>query len=324
MRRTPEDRFADLPGYPLSPRYAELPDGLRMHYVDEGPSDAEAVLLLHGQPSWSFLYRKVIGRLTEHGLRAVAPDLVGFGRSDKPAARTAHSVRGHVDWMAQFADVVGLRNVTLVVQDWGGPIGLGLLTERPGLVRRVVAANTALHTADDTLAGRLVWPVHATDRATVTVAQMLLDYQRLTQELAPLRPSLFLQGATTSELPDDVLAAYDAPFPDESFCAGPRQLPLLMGLTPSSECARVNRRTFDALAHFDGPFVTAFSDGDPGTGGWAEVLQESVPGARGRMHVTIEGAGHFLQEDRGAELAEVVVGVVGASATLRADRGEGR
>jgi haloalkane dehalogenase len=221
--------------------------------------------------------------------------------------------------MAQFVDEVALRNVTLVVQDWGGPIGLGLLNERPGLVRRVVAANTALHTAEAALAGRLVWPVHATADATVTVAQTLLDYQRLTQQLMPFRPSLFLQGATTSDLPDDVLAAYDAPFPDESFCAGPRELPLLMGLTPSSECALVNRQTFDALARFDGPFLTAFSDGDPGTGGWAEVLQERVLGAQGRAHVTIEGAGHFLQEDRGAELAEVVVRVIGDAPTRRAD-----
>ena len=311
MLRTPDEPFADLPGFPFSPRYVELPDGLRMHYVDEGPRDAEAVLLLHGQPTWSYLYRTVIERLVAHGLRAVAPDLVGFGRSDKPAARTAYSVRGHVAWMAQFADAVAFRDVTLVAQDWGGPIGLGLLTQRPGLVRRVVAANTALHTAEGTLAGRLVWPVHATEGGTVTVSQTLLDYQRLTQELMPFRPSLFVQGATTSDLPDDVLAAYDAPFPDESFCAGTRQLPLLMGLTPSSECARVNRRTFDALARFDGPFVTAFSDGDRGTDGWAEVLQERVLGALGRVHVTIEGAGHFLQEDRGADLAEVVARVIG-------------
>lgn len=313
LHRTPDDAFADLPGFPFDPHYAELPDGVRMHYVDEGPHDADTVVLLHGQPTWSYLYRTVIDRLMAHGLRAVAPDLVGFGRSDKPAARTAHSVRGHVAWMAQFADAVALREVTLVVQDWGGPIGLGLLTERPGLVGRVVAANTALHTAEDTLAGRLLWPVHATEGATVTVAQTLLDYQRLTQVLAPFRPSLFLQGATASDLPDDVLAAYDAPFPDESLCAGPRHLPLLIGLTPSSECARVNRQTFDALAHFDGPFVTAFSDGDPGTGGWAEVLQQRVLGAHGRAHVTIEGAGHFLQEDRGAELAEVVARVVGGT-----------
>jgi haloalkane dehalogenase len=304
--RTPEERFALLSGYPFTPRYAELPEGLRVHYVDEGPHEAETVLLLHGQPTWSFLYRKVIDRLVAHGLRAVAPDLVGFGRSDKPLTRTAHSVPGHVAWMAQFTAAIALRNVTLVVQDWGGPIGLALLTERPGLVRRVVAANTALHTADASLAGRLSWLVAATEDGTVTVAQMLLDYQRLTQELVPFRPSMFVQGATMSDVPDDVLAAYDAPFPDESFCAGPRQLPLLMGLTPSSACARINRHTLGALSAFDGPFLTAFSDGDPGTGGWAEVLRDAVPGARARAHVTIAGAGHFLQEDCGAELADVV------------------
>ena len=306
--RTPESRFDELPGFAYAPRYAELPDGLRMHYVDEGPASAETLLLLHGQPTWSYLYRTVIERLVALGVRAVAPDLVGFGRSDKPRERTAHSVHGHVGWMAQFADAVGLRDVTLFVQDWGGPIGLGLLVDRPGLVQRVVAANTALHTADAALAGRLAWPVHADagDGATVTIARTLLDYQRLTQELTPLRPSLFVQGATATTVPDDVLAAYDAPFPDETFCAGPRQLPLLMGLTPTSACARLNRRTFEALARFDGPFLTAFSDGDPGTAGWAEVLAEHVPGARDRDHVTVRGAGHFLQEDRGGELADVV------------------
>jgi haloalkane dehalogenase len=309
--RTPEGRFDGLPGFPFAPRYADLPDGLRMHYVDEGPASAETVLLLHGQPTWSYLYRTMIERLAAQGVRAVAPDLVGFGRSDKPRERTAHSVHGHVEWMAQFADALRLRDVTLFVQDWGGPIGLGVLAERPGLVRRVVAANTALHTADTALAGRLAWPVHADDGGTVTIAQTLLDYQRLTQELTPFRPSLFVQGATMSQVPDDVLAAYDAPFPDETFCAGPRQLPLLMGLTPTSACARLNRRTFEVLERFDGPFLTAFSDGDPGTGGWADVLSERVPGARGRDHVTVTGAGHFLQEDRGAVLADLVARFVG-------------
>ena len=145
--RTPDERFTDLPGFPFEPRYATLPDGLRMHFVDEGPRGAETVLLLHGQPTWSYLYRTVVARLVEHGLRAVAPDLVGFGRSDKPLARTAHTVQAHADWVAQFTDAVGLADLTLVVQDWGGPFGLSLLAARPGLVRRVVAANTALHTA---------------------------------------------------------------------------------------------------------------------------------------------------------------------------------
>ena len=304
--RTPEERFAELPGFPYTPRYARLPDGLRMHYVDEGPAGAETVLMLHGQPTWCYLYRTVVARLVARGLRAVAPDLVGFGRSDKPAARTAHSVRAHVEWMARFADAVRLRDITLVVQDWGGPIGLGLLGARPGLVSRVVAANTALHTADSALAGRLAWACHANADGTVTVEQSLLDYQRLTQEVTPFRPSLFVQGATASEVPDTVLAAYDAPFPDEAACAGPRQLPLLMGLTPGSECARLNRRTLDNLAGFEGPFLTAFSDGDPGTRGWAEVLRDHARGAAGRAHPTLVGPGHFLQEERGAELADVV------------------
>jgi haloalkane dehalogenase len=310
MVRTPEERFADLPGFPFAPHYAVLPDGLRMHYVDEGRSGAETALLLHGQPTWSYLYRKVVARLEARGLRAVAPDLVGFGRSDKPLARTAHTVRAHVDWMGQFVDALGLARITLVVQDWGGPIGLGVLAARPGLVSRVVAANTALHTADAGLAGRLAWAVNASDDGTVTVEQPLLDYQRLTQQLMPFRPSLFVQGATASEVPGPVLAAYDAPFPDEAYCAGPRQLPLLMGLTPASECARLNRRAFDVLAGFEGPFLTAFSDGDPSTRGWAEVLREHVPGAAGLPHSSVAGAGHFLQEDRGDELADVVARLV--------------
>ncbi len=308
--RTPEERFAELPGFPYAPHYAALPDGLRMHYVDEGPPGAETALLLHGQPTWSYLYRNVVARLVARGLRAVAPDLVGFGRSDKPLARTAHTVRAHIDWMAQFVDALGLTRITLVVQDWGGPIGLGVLAARPGLVSRVVAANTALHTADAGLAGRLTWAVHAGADGTVSVEQTLLDYQRLTQQLAPFRPSLFVQGATASEVPDPVSAAYDAPFPDEAFCAGPRQLPLLMGLTPASECARLNRRTLEVLAAFEGPFLTAFSDGDPGTRGWAEVLREHVPGAAGLRHLTVAGAGHFLQEDRGDELGDVVAQLV--------------
>jgi haloalkane dehalogenase len=243
----------------------------------------------------------------------VAPDLIGFGRSDKPLDRVAYTVQAHVDWLTRFVATVGLSGVTLVVQDWGGPLGLGVLNAVPDLARRVVAANTVLHTADPALAGRLAWPCHANVDGTVTVAQMLLDYQRLTQELTPFQPSLFVQGATVSDVPDAVLAAYDAPFPDESFCAGPRQLPLLMGLTPNSACAALNRRTLQTLAAFDRPFLTAFSDGDPATRGWAEVLRAHVPGAAGRAHITIENGGHFLQEDCGPQLADVIAHFVGSA-----------
>jgi haloalkane dehalogenase len=315
--RTPQERFADLPGHPYEARYVTLPDGLRMHYVDEGPANAEeTVLLLHGQPTWSYLYRKVIERLVGHGLRAVAPDLVGFGRSDKPVARTAHSVPAHADWMARFTDMLGLNRVTLVVQDWGGPIGLAALAARPEMAGRIVATNTAVHTAEASLAGHLAWPVHEAGNGSVVVAQTLLDYQRLTQEVVPFASSLFVQGATTSDIPDAYLDAYDAPFPDETFAAGPRQLPLLMGTTPHSACARINLRTVRTLSALDRPLplLTAFSDQDPGTAGWADVLTRWFPGATGQAHVTIEGAGHFVQEDRGPELADVVALFIGAAA----------
>ena len=245
MVRTPEERFAELPGFPFAPHYAMLPDGLRMHYVDEGPAGAETALLLHGQPTWSYLYRRgVVARLEARGLHVVAPDLVGFGRSDKPLARTAHTVRAHIDWMAQFVDTLGLTRITLVVQDWGGPIGLGVLAARPGLVSRVVAANTALHTADAGLAGRLTWAVHAGADGTVTRGT---DPARLPAAhpaahalpAQPLRPGCHRVGGPRP----GVLAAYDAPFPDEAFSAGPRQLPLLIGLprpvnVPASTGAR--------------------------------------------------------------------------------------
>jgi len=311
--RTPEERFAVLPDYPFTPRYVMLPDGLRMHYVDEGPGDGEVIMLLHGQPTWSYLYRTVIGALVSDGHRVIAPDMIGFGRSDKPTRRTDYSVRAHTIWLLDLLEALSLSDITLVVQDWGGPIGLGALARAPQKFVRVVAANTVLHTADLSLAGKLTWACHETPDGAVNIEPALLDYQRLTQELDPFRPSLFVQGATVDELPVGVCAAYDAPFPDESYCAGARQLPLLMGLTPHSACARQNRRTTQFLHDYRGPFLTAFSDGDPSTQGWDTYLQFAVAGAHGQPHCTIASAGHFLQEDRGAELATVITRFVEAN-----------
>jgi haloalkane dehalogenase len=304
--RTPEERFATLPRFPFAPHYATLGDGPRLHYVDEGPPDGQPVLLLHGQPTWSYLYRRVIPVLTAAGLRAIAPDLIGFGRSDKPTNRADYTVRSHISWLGELVDQLELTAVTLVAQDWGGPIGLGVLARAPHRFGRVVVANTALHTADPSLAGVLAWPCHGTPEGDVVVAQSLLDYQRMTQELPYLQPSLFVQGATTSEVDAAVLSAYDAPFPDETYCAGARQFPMLMGLTPASAAARQNRRTMDVLASFNGPFLTAFSDGDPSTAGWDTVLQRLAPGARHQPHPVVQGAGHFLQEDKGPELGEII------------------
>jgi haloalkane dehalogenase len=304
--RTPDERFADLPQFPFAPHYVTLGDGLRMHYLDEGPSDGQPVLLLHGQPTWSFLYRSVIPVLSAAGLRAVAPDLIGFGRSDKPTRRADYTVRAHTKWLGAFIEQLNLQDITLVAQDWGGPIGLGALADAPPRFARVVAANTTMHTADAALAGMLDWACHSTADGKVVIEPALLDYQRLTQELPVFSAGLFVQGATVGEVAESVVAAYDAPFPDESFCAGARQFPILMGLTPGSECARRNRRTLAALGNFTGPLVTAFSDGDPSTRGWEGVLHRAAPGARGQAHAVIAPAGHFLQEDKGPELGELV------------------
>jgi len=297
--RTPDDRFASLPGYPFEPHYLEVPDGeggeLRVHYVDEGPGDADPVLLLHGEPSWSFLYRKMIPVITAAGHRAVAPDLVGFGRSDKPSKRDDYTYQRHVDWMRELLEQLDLRNVTLVGQDWGGLIGLRLVAEHPDRFARVVAANTFLPTGDR------------------NPGDAFLAWQKFSQETPRFPVGRIVNGGCVTELPGDVVAAYDAPFPDETYKEGARQFPLLVPTSPSDPAAEPNRRAWEALSEFDRPFLTAFSDSDPITGGADRVLQESIPGAKGRPHTTLTGGGHFLQEDVGEELARVVVDFVGAT-----------
>lgn len=310
VARTPDDAFADLPDFPFEPRYVEVGDGLRMHYVDAGPRDKPPVLLLHGQPTWSYLYRHVIAHLVEAGLRAVAPDLIGFGRSDKPTARTAYTMKRHVRWLSELVSSLDLRDITLVGQDWGGPLGLAALTNDPERYRRIVVSNTILHTAEPSLAGRLDWAVHGIEGETrVVIEEPLLDYLIGSQRYA-LVPSMLVSGATVREVAPEVLAAYDAPFPDESFRGGLRQLPMLVPLTRTDPGAAINRRTTEFLRAWERPLLTAYGDGDPATRGWAEVFRDLVPGAAGQPHVTIDGAGHFIQEDKPAELAGAIAGFV--------------
>jgi haloalkane dehalogenase len=308
--RTPDDRFADLPGYPFEPRYAEVSaDGLapvRMHYVDEGPEDGPVALLLHGQPTWSYLYRTVIPVLVERGIRVIAPDNIGFGRSDKPVRRTDHTLARHIAWTRSLVTGLDLRDITLVGQDWGGPIGFSVLAAEPDRFARVVAANTILHSADPAMAGQLTWALHGDGGARVVVEASLLDYLLYTQRAPELQASLFVGAGTTRPVEPAALAAYDAPFPDEAHSAGLRQMTALLPLTPDDEGAQILRRTMAALEQFDRPFVTCYSDGDPATRGWETVFKERVPGARGQDHVTITGAGHFIQEDAGDELGRVV------------------
>lgn len=295
LLRTPEGRFDDLPAFPYPPRYAEVPDGtgqsgLRMAYVTDGPADGPVVLLLHGEPSWSFLYRSMLPVLARAGLRVIAPDLPGFGRSDKPAEAADHSYARHVEWMRSFAfDALDLRDATLVGQDWGGLIGLRLVAEHPDRFAAVVAANTGLPTGDRDMP-EIWWSFRrAVERAPV------LDIGR------------FVQSGCRRMLTPAERAAYDAPFPDEAYKAGPRAMPLLVPTRPDDPATEANRAAWEVLARWDKPFLCAFSDGDPITGGMAPVLRKTVPGAAGRDHPVIADAGHFLQEDAGERLASEVV-----------------
>ncbi len=297
--RTPDDRFASLPGYPFAPHYVDIADGeggeLRVHYVDEGPSGAPPVLLMHGEPSWSFLYRTMIPILVEAGLRAVAPDLVGFGRSDKPSRRTDYTYQRHVDWMAGWLDAVDLQGATLVGQDWGGLIGLRLVAEHPERFDRVVAANTFLPTGDR----------HPGDA--------FLAWQRFSQETPEFAVGKIVNGGCTTDLTPEVVAAYDAPFPDESYKEGARQFPMLVPSSPDDPAAGPNRDAWKVLREWTKPFLCAFSDQDPITRGADKVLRAEIPGCEGQPHAVISGGGHFLQEDRGEELARVIVDFVNAT-----------
>ena len=297
--RTPDDCFADLPGFDFSPNYLTVDDTeggeLRVHYLDEGPADAAPVLLMHGEPSWSFLYRRMIPALVSAGQRVVAPDLVGFGRSDKPGLRTDYTYQRHVQWMQSVIDQLQLRDITLVCQDWGGLIGLRLVAENPERFARVVAANTMLPTGDQDL------------------GEAFVNWRTFSQEVPVFPVSAIIDGATTTELPPEVLRGYDAPFPDERFKEGARQFPLLVPATPDDPAAESNRAAWQVLSQWQKPFLTAFSDSDPITAGGDALLQKLIPGCSGQAHTTIENGGHFLQEDQGEKLAGVVADFIQAN-----------
>jgi haloalkane dehalogenase len=286
LLRTPDERFRDLPGYPFAPHYAEV-GGVRMHYVDEG--EGPPVLLLHGEPSWSYLYRTMIPLIAAAGFRAVAPDLVGFGRSDKPAARDDYSYQRHMDWLTGLVATLDLQNATMVGQDWGGLLGLRLIAEQAPRFARAVAANTFLPTGD-----------HKAPDA-------FFAWQQASQAMAVLPVGIIVRNGCHQPVAPEVIAAYDAPFPDERYKAGARQFPMLVPTRPDDPASPANRAAWEVLKRWDKPFLTAFSDQDPITRGGERLLQKLIPGAAGRSHPTIAGAGHFLQEDRGEELARVVI-----------------
>jgi len=286
--RTPDERFENLPGFAFEPHYVET-SGLRLHYLDEGPAGAPPVLLLHGEPSWCYLYRKMVPVIAPAGLRAVAPDLAGFGRSDKPASRDDYSYQFHVDLMAAFVEKLGLRDITLVCQDWGGLIGLRVAAEHEARFARVVAANTFLPTGDN------------------PPGEAFLRWQKFSQEVPELRIGRIINGGCVTELSPEVIAAYEAPFPEERYKAGARAFPALVPTRPDDPASAPNRKAWEVLRRWEKPFLTAFSDSDPITRGGDRAFQSLVPGTKGQQHTTIAGAGHFLQEDKGEQLAAVVV-----------------
>lgn len=302
--RTPDARFelgVIAREMPWAPRTVDVPSGdggtLRMAWVEAGPADGPVVLLLHGEPSWSFLWRKVMRVLEARGLRAIAPDLVGFGRSDKPTDQDAYTFASHLGWLGAFVDALGLRDIHLACQDWGGLLGLRMVGEQPARFSSVVAANTGLPTGDQAL------------------PPAFFAWQQFSQSVPELPVGQIVRSGCHRSVDDEVVAAYDAPFADERSKAGARKFPLLVPSRPDDPAAAPNRAAWAGLAAFPRPFLTAFSDQDPITRGGERVLQAKIAGAAGQPHVTLEGGGHFLQEDCGEAL-----GLVIADAVDRADR----
>jgi haloalkane dehalogenase len=292
--RTPDERFQKLPGYNFEPHYAEIPDGeggaLRVHYIDEGPREArDRLLLMHGEPSWCYLYRKMIPILVAVGHRVLAPDLIGFGRSDKPDKRTDYTYQRHVDWMASFIEAIDLQHATLVGQDWGGLIGLRLAAEHSERFAHIVAANTFLPTGDR------------------PAGEAFLRWQQFSQNTPNFDAGWIVNSGCSTDLSDEVKAAYNAPFPDDSYKEGARQFPLLVPTSPDDPAAPANRKAWEVLNKWEKPFLCAFGDSDPVTKGGDRVFIATVPGTKSQPHTTIAGGGHFIQEDRGEELAKVIV-----------------
>jgi haloalkane dehalogenase len=292
--RTPDGRFGDLVDYPFEPNYVDVDDGeggtLRVHYLDEGPRDGALVLCMHGEPSWSYLYRKMIPLLTDAGLRVIAPDLVGFGKSDKPARQEDYTYARHVAWMqAAIVDHLDLSETTFFGQDWGGLIGLRLVAENPDRFARVIIGNTGLPTGD-----------HAPSPA-------FLAWQKFSQTSPAFDIGFLIDTATITELSSDEVAAYDAPFPDDSFKAGARIFPTLVPTSPDDPAASANRAAWEVFMQWDKPLICCFSDSDPVTAGGDAPFRTLVPGAQGQPHVTIERAHHFFQEDAAPQLAQIII-----------------
>ncbi len=285
--RTPDEQFASLEGFDFKPRYKEI-SGYRVHYLDEGPGDGQSILLLHGEPTWSYLYRKMIPVLTAAGYRTIVPDLIGFGRSDKPIDKAVHTYKFHVDAIAALVAALDLQHCTFFGQDWGGLIGLRVVTENEDRFARIVVSNTGLPTGEQ------------------PITPAFLAWKRMSQQMLERGDMPIGSLVATSTKNSALQAAYDAPFPDKRFKAGPLMLPQLVPVTPDDPATAANKQAWEVLRRWQKPFLTAFGDADPITGGADKLFQQEVPGCKGQPHATIKGASHFIQETHGEELARTI------------------
>ena len=292
--RTPDERFAGLPGFPFEPHYLNIETKggtpLRMHYLDEGPREGKPIVMLHGQPSWSYLYRQMVPGLTEAGFRVLAPDLIGFGRSDKPADTGDYSYSQHVEWVSAWLTSLAPTDGTFFVHDWGSMIGLRTLPEHGIRFTEVIVSNGGLP-----------------DCERLSPLEIFYTWRQFVRDQEELEVGKVVQLGSASELLEDVVAAYDAPFPDESYRSGVRAFPELVPTAPDQADARANGRAWQFLEQWDKPFLTLFGDSDPINEGADEIFQKRVPGAAGQRHQLLSDAGHFIQEDAPEALVEAIV-----------------
>lgn len=297
--RTPDERFDDLPGYPFAPNYVEIDDqdggALRVHYLDEGPADGPVILAMHGEPSWSYLYRKMIPLLVAGGARVIAPDLVGFGKSDKPSEKSDYTYARHVAWMQEaIVDHLDLSDATFFGQDWGGLVGLRLVADNADRFARVVIGNTGLPTGEG------------------SPSKAFMDWQKFSQESPVFPIGMILNGATLTELSEAETAAYDAPFPDETYKEGARIFPSLVPTSSEDPAVPANLAAWDVFKQWSKPFICCFSDSDPVTSGGDKPFRSLVPGAEGQPHTTVTDAHHFFQEDAAPQLSQIVLDAIAA------------
>lgn len=287
--RTADSHFENLPDYDFQPNYVEIQDGLRLHYVDEGPRDGRVVIMMHGEPSWSFLYRHMIKTVSQAGYRVLAPDLIGFGRSDKPSEQADYTYTRHVGWMQSWLDQVNIQDAVLFCQDWGGLIGLRLVAENADRFAGVIAGNTFLPTGD------------------MNPGDAFYKWREFAKIVPEFPVGGIIRGATVKDLGEGVEAAYNAPYPDESYKAGARIFPALVPTSPDMDGVKENLTAWDVFKKWEKPFLTSFSDQDPITAGVEKFFQKLIPGAKGQPHQILKGGGHFLQEDVHAELSQIII-----------------